>query len=473
MVYEYVVLQLSTFVVPATLLAILALALNLQWGQTGLFNAGVAGFAGVGAYFFGMLVTGSFAIPDLYWFHWGPSEPWGIVAAAFGAMVFAGVLGAVVAVPTLRLRADYLAIATLALAEIVRLILKNERALTGGDQTLAFIPRPLDGLVPRGWAAEGVFMLFAVGLMLGLLLLMEFLTRSPWGRALKAVREDEEAATALGKNAFVLKIGAFSTGCAFMGMYGALLASFQGVIVPDQFAPFTTFIAYVVVILGGSGNPRGVILGAYVFSLFGWTTQQLRAYLPEAFALRIDFVNQIVIGVLLVVVILWRPDGIMPEPRFVPRTASAWRRLRLRPPPIPFQWFGLAVAWFAFSGVGATLLAVEIHSRAAFGIEAFGAQAHPAVLGIAFVVALVAAITALGFTFEQGWVRRFGPAVALVDVAVMLVLLLQPSDPTASDFALLRLFAALGVLYVFVRAGVLRVRVPWARSRGFAPGGGP
>src|SRR3970282_149210 len=113
-----------------------------------------------------------FAIPDLSWFHWGPSEPWGIVAAAFGAMVFAGVLGAAVAVPTLRLRADYLAIATLALAEIVRLILKTERTLTGGDQTLAFIPRPLDGFVPRGWAADGVFMLFVVGLMLGLLLLM-------------------------------------------------------------------------------------------------------------------------------------------------------------------------------------------------------------------------------------------------------------------------------------------------------------
>jgi len=88
------------------------------------------------------------------------------------------------------------------------------------------------------------------------------------------------------------------------------------------------------------------------------------------------------------------------------------------------------------------------------------------------VVALVAAAAALGFALGQGWVRRFGPAVVLVDVAVLLLLLLQTSGPTVSDFVLLRLFAALGILYVFVRAGILRMPMPWARARGSAPGGG-
>jgi len=324
--HEYVVLQLTNYVVPATLLAILALGLNLQWGHTGLFNAGVAAYMGVGAYLFGMLTTGNFAAdfnippdgtPD--WLHWGPAQPWDLIPAALAAMVVAAVLGVLVAVPTLRLRADYLAIATLAFAEIVRLILKNERRLTGGDQTLAYIPRPFGGIVTEGWASDGVFMLVALALLVVVLYAMLRLTATPWGRALKAVREDEEAAEAMGKNAFVLKLGSIAIGCAVMGLAGALTVSFQKVAIPDQFVPFTTFTAYVVVILGGSGNPKGAVLGAYVFALFGWATQQAKAYLPDAFTLRIDFVNQIVIGLMLILIMIFRPEGMMPEERYVPR----------------------------------------------------------------------------------------------------------------------------------------------------------
>ena len=308
-----------SYVVPATILAILALGLDIQWGKTGLFNAGVAAFIGIGAYTFGMLSTGQFGDPLFHWSHWGPGQPIDLIVAVLAAMGLAGVLGALVAIPTLRLRADYLAIATLALAEIVRLVLKNERSFTGGDQTLAFIPRPFAGIVPPGWASDGVFVLVAGAIALTLLFMMLYLSRTPWGRALKAVREDEEAAQALGKNTFILKLGAFGIGCAIMGLAGALMASFQQVIAPDQFVPYTTFIAYVVIILGGSGNPKGVVLGAYVFSLFGWGTQQIKAYLPSAFALRIDFVNQIVIGILLVLFILFRPEGIMREEKYLAR----------------------------------------------------------------------------------------------------------------------------------------------------------
>jgi len=273
---------------------------------------------GIGAYLFGMLATGQFANPVASWYHWGPPQPWNFVVAAVAAIAFAGAVGVLIAIPAIRLRADYLAIATVALAEIVRLILKNERSLTGGDLSLSYIPRPFDGLVPRGWPSDGAFMLVALAVMVGLLFLMTYLNRTPWGRALKAVREDEEAAEAVGKNPFLLKLGAFAIGCGGMGLAGGLIASFQGNVVPDQFAPFTTFVAYVVVILGGSGNPRGVVLGAYVYSLFGWTTQQMKAYVPSELALRIDFVNQIVIGLLLILVILLRPEGILPEPKYVP-----------------------------------------------------------------------------------------------------------------------------------------------------------
>jgi len=301
---------------------VLALGLNLQWGHTGLFNAGVAAFVGVGAYTFGMLSTGKFAEPAIRWSHWGPDQGWDLIAAALGAMVVAGVLGVLVAIPTRRRRAAYLAIATLALAEIVRLVLKNERSFTGGDQNLSFIPRPFQNLVPPGPYSDGLFMGVSVAAALLVLILLDYLTRAPWGRDLHAVREDEEAAMALGKDAFTLKLSAFGIGCAVMGLAGALLASFNQVIVPDQFAPAATFGAYVVMILGGSGNNRGVILGGYLFYLFTWTTQQVKAYLPSDVNLRLDYVNQIVIGLLLIVFILFRPEGVLPEKKYLPRVKA-------------------------------------------------------------------------------------------------------------------------------------------------------
>ena len=314
-------LQLAGFVAPATILVVLALGLNLQWGHTGLFNAGVAAFVGVGAYVFSMFATGAVgpgAFGSTYPGHWGPTVPTDLVLAALVAMLASGALGVLIAIPTLRLRADYLAIATLALGEIVRLIFKNERHFSGGDQTLPLIPRPFDAFVPRGPYSDGVFSLVAVGVALGILLLLDFVTRAPWGRNLRAIREDEEAAMALGKDAFTLKLSSFGIGCAIMGLAGALTASFNGVITPDQFVPAATFGAYVVVILGGSGNNRGVVLGGYLFFLFTWTTQQVKGYLPGDINLRLDYVNQIVIGVLLIVFILFRPEGVMPEKKYVP-----------------------------------------------------------------------------------------------------------------------------------------------------------
>jgi len=318
------VLQLTGFLIPATILAILALGLNLQFGHTGVFNAGVAAFVGVGAYLCGMLTTGLLPPSSTNPGHWGPAEAQGLFVSAIAAMAFAGILGVLVAIPTVRLRADYLAIATLAFAEIVRLVLKNERSLTGGDQGLAGIPRPLAGLVPEslGWASDGVFALIAAGALLVVLFAVNFLTNAPWGRSLRSVREDEEAAMALGKNTSALKLGAFAIGCAIMGLAGALTASFQKVVLPEQFAPFATFAVFVVVILGGRGNNRGVVLGAYLFWLFTWASQQLKAYLPEAAALRIDYATLVVVGVILVVLILFRPEGIKPEEKFVPHQAG-------------------------------------------------------------------------------------------------------------------------------------------------------
>lgn len=309
------------------MLVILSLGLNVQWGHGGLFNAGVAAFVGVGAYTFGMLSTGLVPPDPTYGYpgHWGPSQPIDLVPAALVAMLVAGILGILIAIPTIRLRADYLAIATLALAEIIRLGFKNALTITGGDLAISFVPRPFAAYASQGWRSDGVFTVVVAAISIIVLVAVEYLTRSPWGRALRAVREDEEAAEALGKNTTLLRLGAFGIGCAIMGLYGALQASWLQVILPDNFLPFATFTAYVVVILGGSGNPRGVILGGYIFYALNWGAQQIKSLpsTPGWLIDRLDYFNLIGIGAILILFILFRPQGILPERKYIPKPRGA------------------------------------------------------------------------------------------------------------------------------------------------------
>lgn len=317
------ILFLANYLAPATLLVILALGLDLQWGQTGLFNAGVAAFAGLGAYTFGMLATGYRRPDPTYGYpgHWGLGGPQDLIVSALVAMVVAGGIGVLIAIPTMKLRADYLAIATLALGAIIQKIYLNAESFSGGSLGLDLVPRPFASLVKGGYMSDGVFTLVAGLVAVTLVFVLVYIARSPWGRSLRAVREDEDAAEALGRNASVLKLGAFGLGCAIMGLAGALQASYFNVVLPETLLPATTFTAYVVVILGGSGNARGVVLGGYLFYGFTWVAQEVKALhlVPDWLALRVDYLNFIVVGVVLIAVILFRPQGILPERRFVPK----------------------------------------------------------------------------------------------------------------------------------------------------------
>ncbi len=325
MSFDPLLLAAANYFVPATLLAIAALGLNIQWGQTGLFNAGVAAFVGIGAYVFGMFTTGLVppqmvgGIPITPG-HWGPAIPTDLILSALLAMAVPAIIGVLIAIPTVQLRTDYLAIATLAFAEIVRLVFKNERELTGGDQNLNLVPRPFQFLIPPGPLSDALFLVISIAIMIGLLYVLNFMYQSPWGRSLKALREDEDAAEAIGKDTFMLKLGATGIGCAVMGLAGALTASYARTIGPDQFVPFYTFTVYVIVILGGSGNNRGVIVGAYLFYLFEWGAQEIQALgiFPASASTSVIYVETTVIGVLLVLFILFRPAGIVPERKYVP-----------------------------------------------------------------------------------------------------------------------------------------------------------
>lgn len=295
------------FLTFAAIFAVIVLGLNLQWGFTGLFNVGVAGFVAVGAYTSAILTAppypeslGGFGLP--------------VAAGWLGAMAMGALMGLAVGAPALRLRHDYLAIATFGVAVTLQLVALNARWLTGGPFGLHFIPRPMQGWLGAGLTWNAAYLALVLGVLLTAYLAIERLVRSPWGRVLRAIREDETAAEALGKRAFAFRLQAFVIGCALMGLGGALYAHFVAYIAPEDFLPILTFQLWTMLIVGGSGNNRGAILGAFVVWLV-WSLSGgvIRAALPQAEQARGAALQVVLVGVLLVAMLIWRPSGLLGE----------------------------------------------------------------------------------------------------------------------------------------------------------------
>jgi branched-chain amino acid transport system permease protein len=297
----------SFFLVFACSFALIVLGLNLQWGFTGLFNVGVAGFVAVGAYTSAILTT-----PDdaqrIGGFGWPVALGW------LAAMAASGLCALLVGLVALRLRDDYLAITTFGIAVTIQLIATNAQALTGGTFGVQFIPKPLQAWLGTGlpWTL-GYLVLVAVLLALAYLGL-ERLVRSPWGRVLRAIREDEDAAASLGKRAFVFRLQSFVIGSALMGLGGAVYAHFVGYIAPEDFLPILTFQLWAMLIVGGSGNNRGALLGAFVVWGF-WTAAGalLRGFIPQAEQARAAALQVVLIGALIALMLVLRPRGMLGE----------------------------------------------------------------------------------------------------------------------------------------------------------------
>ena len=287
--------------------AILALGLNIQWGFTGLFNLGIAGFFAVGAYATAILAArpaeahlGGFALPI----------PLGLLAAALASAAVAWMIGRI----TLALKADYLAIATIGISEVLRLVLKNEQALTNGAIGIAHIPRPFEGLA-RPWD-EIAFLLLVAGIVIALYGALERARRSPWGRIMRAVRDDEESADAAGKDTFAFKLQAFTLGGFVMGLAGGIYAHYVKFISPEAFEPLmSTFIVWVMLVLGGSGNNKGAILGALVVWTLWSATEILTSQLPLEWSTRAAYIRVFLIGLVLQFVLQRYSRGILPEKR--------------------------------------------------------------------------------------------------------------------------------------------------------------
>jgi len=253
----------SFFLVFAGSFAIIVLGLNLQWGYTGLFNVGVAGFVAVGAYTSAILTTPE-AADRIGGFGWPVAAGW------LAAMCASGLAGLLIGTVALRLRDDYLAITTFGVAVTIQLVATNAQRLTGGPFGVQFIPKPLQGWLGTGLPWTLGYLALTLALLAVVYVALERLVRSPWGRVLRAIREDEAAAASLGKRAFAFRLQSFVIGSALMGLAGAVYAHFVGYIAPEDFLPILTFQLWAMLIVGGSGNNRGALLGAFVVWGF-WT----------------------------------------------------------------------------------------------------------------------------------------------------------------------------------------------------------
>ena len=289
---------LVTILILVAISAIIGLGLNVQWGMTGLVNFGVVGFFSLSAY-----VTALTALA-------GAGPYLGLIAG----ICLSAFLSALLALLAVRLADDYLAIVTIGFGEVVRLVLLNEAWLTGGALGLPDIPRPFQGLVP----AADYSMLFLIICAVALLVTFaaaEAIVRSPLGRALRAVRDDDVVASTLGKNALLLRITAFAVGGAMIGVAGGLHAFYLTYIDPSQFTPIVTAYAFMAVIAGGRGSNLGLILAAGSIMGLLEATRFLKDVIPFLDGTRLAALRLALIGVCIVLLLIFRPQGALTEPR--------------------------------------------------------------------------------------------------------------------------------------------------------------
>ena len=282
--------------VTAGLYALMALGVNLTWGMAGMVNLGLAGFFAVGGYATALLTKAGLAIPLG-------------VAAGAGAAALAG---AGVALVTARLRADYLAIVTLGFSESVRIAAANELWLTNGSDGIAGIPGPWRGtLSPSGF---NLLFLAIVLVALGVvLLLLQRLAMAPFGRVLRALRDDEDVAAVAGKNVLLFKLKAFAIGAGVLGLAGALYAHYTSYIAPDIFAPLLTINIVLALVVGGVGNNLGAVVGAVILVILLEGTRFAAPLLPFLSAAQIAAMRELLISGLLLVILRVLPGGIVPE----------------------------------------------------------------------------------------------------------------------------------------------------------------
>jgi branched-chain amino acid transport system permease protein len=292
-VQNYLV-AMATF---AGLYALLALGLNVVWGMTGMINLGLVGFFALGGYV-SALVTKALGAP--------------MAVGLAGAALLSAVAGAVMAVTTARLRGDYLAIITLGFSEVVRLVASNEIWLTNGTDGISGIPGPWRGrLTPE--AFNLLYLVIVGAVVVVVLALTQRIRHSPYGRVLRAIRDDDQVASVAGKRVIAFKVEAFAVSAAVLGLAGGLYGHYTSYIAPEAFVPLITIYVVLALTAGGTGNNYGALVGACLVVFFMESTRFVSAWLPRLTPVQAAAARELLIGAALLVVLRLRPDGLLPE----------------------------------------------------------------------------------------------------------------------------------------------------------------
>ena len=309
-----VFVNLLTF---AGIYGLAAIGINVHFGWTGLLNFGHAAFMGIGAYTTVLLIPHSLGREGVV-ISTGLPLPLAIILG----LIASALLGLLLGLPTLRLRGDYLAIVTIAAAEIFRLLVRDFEDLTGGVYGIIQFSDSLQNSRPdfitqfsenynissaQLWVGVLTWLSIAI-----VLIILARLKKSPWGRALRAVREDEDAVRALGKNAVLLKLQSFMLGAAIGGLSGIFLVFNYGTVQADTFVPVLTFYVWAALILGGVGSLGGPALGAVIFWVIIAGTDTISRFLFESpDGQQLAGVRFVIVGLLIMFCMIFKPSGIL------------------------------------------------------------------------------------------------------------------------------------------------------------------
>lgn len=301
---------LIAMAVSACIYALMALGVNVIWGLAGMVNLGLAGFFAVGAYVTALL-TLKLGLP--------------IAAGMAAAALVTALAGILVALITVRLRGDYLAIVTLGFAETIRIVASNSIGLTNGTDGISGIPGPY-----RGSLSPEAFNLLYLGVVAIIVavayVLAERLRASPFGRVLRAIRDDEQVVAVAGKHVAVFKAKAFAIAAGALGLAGALYAHYTSYIAPDIFVPLLTLYVKLALLAGGLGNNRGAIVGAFAVVFLLESTRFIIPLVPGVSAVQGAALREFLIAASLIVMLRYRPQGLLPEQqRKIPLPAAPYQ----------------------------------------------------------------------------------------------------------------------------------------------------
>ncbi|RFU70485.1 branched-chain amino acid ABC transporter permease [Peribacillus saganii] len=289
---------LSGLIALGGIYAMLAVSLNVNGGMLGLWDLGVVGYFAVGAYSYTLLT------------HDSPGLGMPMIAGVIGSVVITGLLSLFIGYTSLRLQSEYLLITTFAFAEIIRIIAANEEWLTNGNIGIFGLDRPFQDFIPGT-----IYMLFFAGLVLVVLAIYyvfaQKLADSPMGRYMRAIRENEQVTQSIGKKIFATKLKVFILSSCMVGLAGCFYVWYMSIIAPNMFTSAITFTVWTALVLGGMGNNRGAVVGAFVLILVQEATRFIPV--PAEYSILLAGLRQFISGLMLILVLRFLPQGLIAE----------------------------------------------------------------------------------------------------------------------------------------------------------------